>query len=82
MAIYKSYWAVKELPPNGKKTTWAARMIDITAVESFQYADKMATKVIMGSGDEFYIRCSYDDFETLVCGFNDGYGKLFTFNNN
>jgi len=82
MAIYKSFWTVDKLPPSGQKTTWASRSIDLTNVESWQYAEEKAVEVFMKSGDSFFIRYSYDDFETIVCGFVDGYGKLFTFNNN
>lgn len=82
MAIFKSYWASNVLPPVGKKVEWSARTVDIMEIESWQYADKFATKVFMKSGDKFYIRCSYDELSDLVHAFTDGYGKLFTFNDN
>lgn len=81
MSIYKSFWSSEKPPTKEGKTTWAARMVDTGSVESFQYFDKDVTKIFTRSGDVFYIRYTYDNFEKIVLGYNDGYTKLFTFNN-
>lgn len=80
MAIYKSFWAVDTTSENSKALR--ARTIDLGSVESWEFFDDQNTRVYMQSGDKLLIRYPTEAFGDLVCAFTDGYGKLFTFNNN
>lgn len=81
MAIYKSFWALNHGTTDADKS-WSARTLDIGSVESWEYAGEEETKVFMKSGDTLIIKFPTEEFGDLVCAFIDGYGKLFTFNNN
>jgi hypothetical protein len=81
MPIYKTFMVL--FPSKDKKEVrLRAKTIDITQVESWQWAGETWVKVFMKSGDKFMAKHRIEDFGDIIYSNADAYGTLFTFNSN
>lgn len=80
MALFKTFYVLKT--QGNEEKVLRAKTIDMSQVESWEFINDDYTKVTMKSGDKFMIKYPILQFGDLICSVEDGYGKLFTFNNN
>jgi hypothetical protein len=80
MTVYKSFYAKEH--GVAEEDAWFPKTINLSHVESWSHEDSDTTTVCMMSGDTFDIAEDPEDFTDMMLALFDGYGHLFTFNQN